>query len=177
MKIITGKFRGSNLFSLTGNTTRPTTNFIREAIFSKIFDCNNLKVLDLFAGSGALGLEALSRGAESVDFVEGSHNAVQIIKKNVIKLKVQDLCRISKKKAERFLKQTEKKFDLIFMDPPYDRKLVNETLELIYENDVLAEDGQIVVERYFKEDIDKKFSDKIVSDKKYRATSVTILRK
>ena len=177
MNIISGKYRGSNLFSLTGKTTRPTTAMIREVIFSKLFDCQGLKVLDLFAGSGALGLEAISRGAEAAHFVEGSNRAIQIIKKNIYKLNVQEQSIVSKKKAERFLNSCEGEFDLIFMDPPYDRKMVNQTLDLIYENEVLAENGRIIIERYFKEDIDKKFSEKIVSDKKFRSTSVTFLKK
>ena len=133
--------------------------------------------MDLFAGTGSLGLEALSRGAKKSHFVEGSHKAVQIIKKNISKLQVSEHSLISKKRVNRFIRTCEDKFDLIFIDPPYGKNLVNETIELIYENDLLTENAQVVVERFYKEDIADIFRDKITSDKNYKTTSITILKK
>jgi 16S rRNA (guanine966-N2)-methyltransferase len=175
MRIITGKFKKANLFSVQGNTTRPTTDFIKEAIFSTIFDCENLLVLDLYAGSGSLGLEALSRGASFVDFIEFSEKAIQAIIKNIHKLKCEEQAHIYRKKVSSFLKKTGKKYDLIFMDPPYDKSLVNKTIELIIENSVLSESGKIVVEHSPHEKIVYS-SDKInFFQKKYSDTIVTII--
>ena len=177
MRIITGKFKKANLFSVPGNTTRPTTDFIKEAIFSTIFDCKNLLVLDLYAGSGSLGLEALSRGAKFVDFIEFSEKAIKAIIKNIHKLKCEDQSHIYRKKVSSFLKKTDKKYDLIIMDPPYEKNLVNKTIESILENSLLSETGKIVVEHSPKEKIALS-NDKIsFFQKNYSDTIITIIEK
>ncbi|MCD4818876.1 MAG: 16S rRNA (guanine(966)-N(2))-methyltransferase RsmD [Candidatus Cloacimonetes bacterium] len=177
MRIITGKFKKTNLFSVSGNTTRPTTDFIKEAIFSTIFNCENLLVLDLYAGSGSLGLEAISRGAKFVDFIEFSEKAIQAIIKNIQKLKCEEQSHIYRKKVSSFLKKTDKKYDLIFMDPPYDKNLVNKTIELILENSLLNESGKIVVEHSPQEIIVDLIDEMTFFQKKYSDTIITIIEK
>lgn len=174
MRIIAGEKKGHKLASLAGNMTRPTADCVREAIFSMIYDCEDLDVLDLFAGSGIMGFEALSRGAKSLESVESSDKAVKIILKNKDLLNYSDKAYVHHKKADTFIKTTLKKYDLIFLDPPYEKGLVNLTLGAVYENNLLSEDGLIVVEHSVREKIWDDFQDYIEKQKKYGDTMVTI---
>lgn len=144
MRVITGTARGRRLETLAGEDTRPTAERVKEALFSAIqFDIEGRRVLDLFAGSGQLGIEALSRGARSAVFVDESRAAVQLVRANLA------LCRLQgdvvQGESLGYLR-TCGKFDLIFLDPPYDTGLLDKALANVVQFDILAEGGIIVCE-------------------------------
>lgn len=121
-RIITGSAKGKRLLTLEGDTTRPTSERIKEAIFSSIqFDTEHRQVLDLFAGSGQLGLEALSRGAASVMFIDAAREAMEIIKQNAKSTGFFPLCRFLVSDYRNYIRKAAERdrFDLIFIDPPY----------------------------------------------------------
>lgn len=176
MRIITGLYKGTSLFTVSGNTTRPTTDFQREVIFSMYQKFNDLRVLDLYAGTGSFGLEALSRKAEWVDFVEFSNKALSALIKNIEKLKCGDKCHVHRRKVAAFLSTTDKQWDVIFLDPPYQRDLVNDTIRLIKEHNLLTPDGIIIVEHHPKELIAAEFeTDTINYKQNSRITAFTVL--
>ncbi len=175
MRIITGKFKGANLYTVPGNTTRPTTDYLRELIFSIYQDFSGLSVLDLYAGTGSLGLEAFSRGAQQVDFVEFSVKALSALFKNIEKLKCADSCRVHRRKADAFLKTASRQWDVVFLDPPYNKDLVNPTLALIFGRNLVAADGLVIAEHSPAEKISADFSSLIIKHKGNKATAVTIL--
>ena len=122
VRIITGSKKGKKLITLEGDATRPTSERIKGAIFSSIqFDIENRRVLDLFAGSGQLGFEALSRGAESVTFVDSERDAMEIVKKNARDLDFFDKSKFSVADYRNYIRKASgrDKFDLVFIDPPY----------------------------------------------------------
>jgi len=145
MRIISGQFRGRKLKTLEGMNTRPTADRVKESLFNilntKVYDAN---VLDLFAGSGALGLEALSRGAASCVFVDSSKEAIDIVKENVDLCKVQENSKIINKDYLEVLKNINNKFDIIFVDPPYSKGIEIVVLENV--KDILTEDGMVIIE-------------------------------
>lgn len=176
MRIIAGKFKKRRLFSVDGHSTRPTTDAVKESIFSILQDCENLEVLDLYAGSGSLGFEALSRGAKHVEFVDFAQNAIIAMKHNLEKLGCGEQCHINRKKVSSYVSKTEKKFDLIFIDPPYNKKMIMPTITAIFENKLLKEDGELVVEHYKFEKISEELQAQIILYKDYGSTCVTILK-
>lgn len=120
MRVITGIARGKNLKTLSGNDVRPTTQKVKESVFSALqFDIEGRRVLDLFAGSGQLGIEALSRGAESAVFVDGSADSVKIIKQNIANVGFEDISRVYMSDYSCFTMRCRDTFDLVFLDPPY----------------------------------------------------------
>jgi len=118
VRVVAGEFGGRRLHSPRGVRTRPTADRVREALFSMLGDVSGARVLDLCAGSGALGIEALSRGARSVVFVERDPRAAAVIERNLASLGVEQ--RVVRQDAVRFLTRTEGMFDLVLCDPPYD---------------------------------------------------------
>ena len=148
MRIISGNARGTKLYTLEGNNTRPTLDRVKEALFNKInFQLEEAIVLDLFAGSGALGLEALSRGAKIAYFGENSHQAAKVIKKNIYKTKMQDKAKLIIKDYKKVLEEVKQiKFDIIFLDPPYETNYDIEAIELVLKDNLLKDNGFIVLE-------------------------------
>ena len=147
MRVITGTARGRRLKELTGMETRPTTDRVKEGIFNVIqFDIEGRRVLDLFAGTGQMGIEALSRGAVSGVFVEQRRDAAALTKDNLKLTDLTDRGRVVNGDALAFLASTKEKFDLIFIDPPYAAKLWESALEAIYRFDILSNHGIIVCE-------------------------------
>lgn len=148
MRVISGSAKGTNLYSLEGNTTRPTLDRIKETLFNIIQSyIYNATVLDLFAGSGALAIEALSRGASYATLCDKSGKAIEIINKNVEKTHLEDKCKIVKCDYEKALNMLNgNKFDIIFIDPPYAQNIAVKAVEKIVELDLLSEDGIIVIE-------------------------------
>jgi 16S rRNA (guanine966-N2)-methyltransferase len=176
MRIITGRFKGRNLFTVPGNTTRPTSDYQREVIFSMYQNFNGFRVLDLFAGTGSFGLETLSRGAGWVDFVEFSNKALTILLKNIEKLGCSDSCHVHRRKVEIFLKNAESKWDVIFLDPPYKHNMVNPAIRLIKEGDLLTPDGIIIAEHHPDEKIETDLQTYILNQKhNSRITAFTVL--
>ncbi len=147
MRIITGKARGVNLVTLAGENTRPTAERTKEAVFSMLqFEIEGRRVLDLFAGSGQMALEALSRGAEFAVMVDHSKEAVRVIEKNVEKTKMKDFCRVICSSASDYLKRQQDRFDMIWLDPPYDSDLIQESLSLLLKGGFLKPTTTIVCE-------------------------------
>ncbi len=177
MRIITGRFKGANLFTVEGNTTRPTTDYSRELIFSVYSDYKDKRVLDLYAGTGSFGLEALSRGAKYVDFVEFSSKAIAVIIQNTQKLRCSDECHIHRRKVHQYLKDSKAKYDVIFLDPPYNKNLLNPTLEMIFENDVLNPDGIVIAEHTKQEAVSEAMRQYIIGEKIGKSTSFTLFSK
>jgi len=146
MRIITGEFRGRVLKTPAGEHTRPTAEKVKEAMFSILqWDIEGRRVLDLFAGSGQLGLEALSRGARECVFIENDRAAADIVRDNIKKCKAEQRARVIFGDFENYLKRGER-FDIILIDPPYDSDFREKALNLISEFDILAINGIIVVE-------------------------------
>lgn len=147
MRVISGSARGANLKTIEGNDTRPTTDKVKGAIFNILAnEIYGTKVLDLYAGSGALGIEALSRGADLAVFAEKSAPAADIIRKNLEHTKLIDKAKILKNDVFSVIKTLPEKFDLIFLDPPYAAELAEATIKAIDEAKILADGGIIIAE-------------------------------
>lgn len=149
MRIITGSARGTKLEALEGEATRPTADKVKEAMFSMIqFDIEGRVVLDLFAGSGQLGLEALSRGAAKATFIDESRDAVNIIIENAKKTHLFEKCRVSVSGALPFLRSAggKERYDIVFLDPPYASGLMADSLKKIADGDILAPGALIMCE-------------------------------
>lgn len=183
MRIISGIMRGTKLFTLEGLDTRPTLDRVKEALFSKInFNLQGAVVLDLFAGSGALGLESLSRGAQKSYLCDSSNNAIKIINKNIEKTKTLDrieLLNCDYKIALEKFKKENIKFDIVFLDPPYATNFAENAAKYIIESNLLNKDGIIIIETDNKEkvldDLDKKL---LIEDiKRYGRVYLLFLRK
>jgi len=176
MRIITGKYKGRNLFLVPGRSTRPTTSFNREVIFSVHQDYEASKVLDLFAGTGSLGLEALSRGASWVDFVEFAPPAISTILKNIELLGVSGDCHLYRKRVESFLADSSAKYDIVFLDPPYRKNLVNPAVKMIMERGLLNPEGLIIVEHDPQELLNPEFAQYVEKEKGSKSSHFTWLR-
>lgn len=149
VKIITGTAKGKNLKTLEGDATRPTSQRIKEAMFSSIqFDVEGRRVLDLFAGSGQLGLEALSRGAVSVMFTDMSRDAENIVKENAKACGFFDKCRYLVSDYRNYIRKASGRdsFDLVFIDPPYALKCAGDAVLRLKDAGLLANGALIVVE-------------------------------
>lgn len=149
MRVISGTAKGTILYSLEGNATRPTLDRVKEALFNIIqMDLQQSYVLDLFSGSGALGIEAISRGAKKAILCDKSKEAVGIIKKNLEKTHLVENAIVLQedyKKALHFLKN-KFQFDFIFLDPPYAKDYAKNAVEEILQLDLLRKDGIIIIE-------------------------------
>lgn len=147
MRVITGTARGRRLRTLEGVETRPTTDMVKESMFNIIqFDVEGRRVLDLFAGSGQLGIEAMSRGAVSAAFVDSNPEAVRIIRENLENTGFLEKSKVVSGEAVSFLSSVREKFDLILMDPPYRTGLLRRALEQIAAFDILSPGGIIICE-------------------------------
>lgn len=180
MRVISGKARGTKLIGPEGLETRPTSDRIKESLFNIIGqDLYEASFLDLFSGSGAIGIEALSRGAKEAVFVEMSKEAVKSIEENIKKTKFSVESTVLKMTMDKALGQLgnkNKKYDVIFMDPPYNKDMINETLFLIIKNDLLKPGGYIIVERpanYIVKDFEEL---PLWKEKKYGITIMTFLK-
>ena len=185
MRIITGKARGTKLQTLAGEATRPTAERTKEAIFSMInFDIAGARVLDLFAGSGQLGLEALSRGAKSAVLNDSSREAAAIIRANAEKTRLNDSCEILSTDWQPVLRRFagRERFELSFLDPPYAGGFLPKVLAKMLEWDLLSDGAVIVCESAAEEDVfagneelKNQFTIRRVA--RYGAACVTILEK
>lgn len=149
MRVIAGKFKGKNLCEFNLGTTRPTADMVREALFDKIgFDIRDKICLDLFAGTGAIGIEALSRNAKFCYFVDTEKEAIKIIKKNIEIIKAENFEILNQdfQKAIFTFKNSKIKFDIVFLDPPYKTDFAERAIVLLKENDVLNDNALVVWE-------------------------------
>ncbi len=148
MRIITGTARGKQLQTPAGLHTRPTTDRVKQSVFNIIqWDLEGRKVLDLFGGSGQLGLESLSRGAASCVIVDGDRNAQKAIESNIKNCGFEKICQLIKGDSFRFLeRQPKESFHVIFLDPPYGGELLNRAISDICRIDILTEGGIMVCE-------------------------------
>lgn len=180
MRIIAGTYRSRKLNTLAGENTRPTQDKIKEAIFSSLGAYfHGGKMLDLFAGSGSMGLEALSRGMDKIYLNDHQRSAIKVIQSNIEILKAEKECVVSCLDYMSMLKKVrEDKFDLIFLDPPYANKVLEECLYFIEENDMLEVEGYLILESS-NEDIFKEnyHSFTKVKEKVYGITRITYYRK
>ena len=177
MRVITGTARGMVLRTLEGDNVRPTTDKVKEAVFSAIqFEIEGRRVLDLFAGSGQLGIEALSRGAESCTFVDADKNAVKIVKSNLEKTKLDSNATVVQTDSLAFLGMTDKVFDIAFVDPPYATGILQKAIAKLAPH--ISEGGIVVCEHPFKEDMPEEQGGLVKQrEYKYSKTAVTLYRK
>ena len=147
MRVITGTARGRKLKDLPGLDTRPTTDKVKESIFNIVqFDIEGRRVLDLFAGTGQLGIEALSRGAAHCVFVDASRAAAAVVRDNLAHTGFETSSRVVQGDAISFLTSCREKFALAFLDPPYASELLEKALFKMVDIDIMAENGIIVCE-------------------------------
>ncbi|MBO7252850.1 MAG: 16S rRNA (guanine(966)-N(2))-methyltransferase RsmD [Oscillospiraceae bacterium] len=179
MRVITGKARGVQLKTPNGELTRPTADRVKEALFSIInFDIPGAKVLDLFGGTGQLGIEALSRGAESAVFVDAREDACALIRENLKRTKLDPQGRVVRSDYLDYLKRCRDQFSIIFLDPPYAEVFLETALKRITEIDILQSNGIIITERPLGKDLSAEFEGYTRSkDYKYGRTILTIYRK
>lgn len=179
MRVITGKARGVQLKTPDGLTTRPTTDRVKEALFSIIqFEIPTARVLDLFGGTGQLGIEALSRGAKSAVFVDAGEPACRLIKENLRRTKLEKDAKVIRSDYLDYLKRCREKFDIVFLDPPYAEVFLENALKCITEIDILETSGIIVAERPVGKELPWDFEGFTRSkDYKYGKTLLTIYRK
>ena len=183
MRIITGRARGTKLDTLDGLNTRPTSERAKEAIFSMIqFDIADANVLDLFAGSGQMGLEALSRGACRATFVDNSKDAVAVINRNVKKTHFESESIVVNSAFEQFLKRVAKneKYDLVFLDPPYASDALIKSLKCLIEYNLLSQNAIFVCESgsedLFGNELEAQEKFQIIKQTKYGVAYVTIMK-
>ena len=179
MRVITGKARGVVLKTPDGMATRPTSDRVKEAIFSIIqFDIPTARVLDLFGGTGQLGIEALSRGAKSAVFVDEREDACRLIRENLKRTKLDPYARVVRSDYMVYLKTCREQFDIVLLDPPYAEVFLENSLKMITEIDILQSGAIIVAERPVGKELPWVFPGFERSrDYKYGNTLVTIYRK
>lgn len=179
MRVITGKARGVQLKTPEGMQTRPTADRVKEACFSIInFDIPGANVLDLFGGTGQLGIEALSRGAKSAVFVDAREEACRLIRENLKRTKLEQDARVVRSDYLDYLKRCREQYNIIFLDPPYGEVFLENALKRITEIDILQTDGIIVTERPLEKELPWEFEGYTRSrDYKYGKTLLTIYRK
>lgn len=181
MRVISGSYRGRRLKSLEGDNTRPTTDKVKESIFNMVgpyFDGGN--VLDLFAGSGSLAIEAISRGAEKAYCVDRSYPAIKVIEENIKITKEEEKFQVLKMDASQainYFGEKNQRFDYIFLDPPYAKQAILEQLELMLEKKLLNA-GAVIVCETLKEDLFPETFKSLVQTRRqtYGITAVTIYR-
>lgn len=178
MRIISGECGGRKLFSLDGRDTRPTADKVKESLFNILapYIGGGEAALDLFAGSGALGLECLSRGAGSAVFVEKSKSAAQIVKKNVSALGYEGKSRVVLSDFEKYLAQCREQFDFIFIDPPYASGFYNSALKLIRERRLLKAGGLVILEYGSEAGMPDISGYSVIKVKNYGTSTITILK-
>ena len=181
MRIIGGNAKGRKLLFPPGSKERPTSDFLREALFNILGHLEDKTFLDLFAGSGSVGLEAASRGAQEVYFVEKNKNLVAFIKKNIQTCCLDKNCSIIAKDVEYGLGDLFKKkckVDIIFADPPYNRNLVGTTLNLLNKYQIFKEDGVVVIQHSIKESFTEAVDKNVylTDQRKYGENVLTFLK-
>ena len=176
MRVITGEARGRRLETLEGADVRPTTDKVKEAIFSAIqFDIQGRTFLDLFAGSGQMGIEALSRGAESATFVDSSRKAVEVVRKNLNTVGFYSRAKVIHTDSLSFLNMNSENFDIVFLDPPYGNGILQEALLVVAEN--MKKTGIIIAESNENDTILQNYGEFVLDrERRYGKIRVSIYR-
>ena len=179
MRVITGTARGVRLKTPEGLQTRPTSERVKEAVFSMLqFELEGSRVLDLFAGTGQLGIEALSRGASRAVFVDGRREACQLVRENLQKTRLTDRAQVVQSDYMAYLERCGSTFDLIFLDPPYAEFFLENALKKISEIDILSDRGIIICERPAEKPLDFEIPGlQRGKDRRYGKTWITDFRK
>ena len=183
MRIISGKSRGTKLNTLEGKNTRPTLDRVKESLFNIIqADIQGRTFLDIFAGSGAIGLEAASRGASKVVLCDNSKKACEVIKTNIEKTHTKEITKLLNMNFDEATKVIKnEKFNLIYIDPPYENiNIVKEAIELILKYDIIDDDHIVIIETDNQEEVLKKISKldiNIIDKRKYGRVSLIFLVK
>lgn len=182
MRVITGKAKGTILKTPQGDSTRPTAERVKEAVFSILqFDIEGRRVLDLFAGTGQMGIEALSRGAAEAVFVDKSKDAVKMINENIQKAKLTETAKVFQADYLNFIKQNSNRaFDIIILDPPYAQKMYAPALLAMLDESIIKPTTIIVCEsgseEIFEENENLKNYFNVEKQSKYGSTVITLLK-
>lgn len=180
MRIISGAFRGKKLAAFQGRATRPTADRVRESIFNILASAlEDAVVLDLFAGTGALGLEALSRGARSAVLIDSEPQAIAIIEKNILSCRAMDRARAIRWDIRRNLNclSASPAFDLVFMDPPYNAGLIAPAVRHLTTQNIVKNNASIIIEHAVKEPVEAEISGWELTDQRiYGKTAVSFLK-
>ena len=177
MRVIAGTAGGIKLKNLKGREVRPTLDRIKESLFNMIaYYIVDAVVLDLFAGFGNLGIEALSRGAKEADFVELKSKHTDLIEENLNKCNLAKKAAVFRNDVYKYLESTSKKYDLIFMDPPYKKNLADKAVQLILEKEILNENGILIIEKSAEEKIKKYQEFEIIKSRNYGNTLILIYK-
>ena len=180
MRVITGTARGRKLVTVEGTeVVRPTTDGVKEAIFSAIqFEIEGRTVLDLFAGSGQLGIEALSRGAAHCTFVDKGREPIAVIRENLKKTRLEERATVVQADYSSWMKTCRQQYDLILLDPPYAEVFLETALKIVSEIDILTNSGIIVCERPFDKTLPEHIPGLVrYRDYRYGKAAVTIFRR
>lgn len=179
MRVIAGKAKGTVLKTPDGMLTRPTTDRVKEALFSIIqFELPGAAVLDLFGGTGQLGIEAVSRGAKRAVFVDARREACQLIRENLKKTRMEGEAQVVQSDYMEYLNRCRDQFNVIFLDPPYAEVFLENALKKITEIDILQSGGIIVAERPLGKDLPWEYDGFVRSkDYKYGKIMLTVYRK
>ncbi len=172
MRVITGSARGTRLLTLSGQEIRPTTEKVKEAVFSSIqFELENATVLDLFAGSGQMGIEALSRGALSAVFCDNSKEAFEIINTNLENTKLKDKAKVLKTDFTSLLNVSGERFDICFLDPPYYKNYYETALNALPK--IMKPYGKVICEHPRDVELNNSYG-KLIKQKEYRFSNIII---
>ncbi|MCI8654751.1 MAG: 16S rRNA (guanine(966)-N(2))-methyltransferase RsmD [Clostridia bacterium] len=181
MRIISGKARGTKLNTLEGEQTRPTLDRVKESIFNIIQnELEETVFVDIFSGSGAIGLEALSRGAKKAILCDKSREAIAIIKSNVEKTHFQEKAQIINADFEKCLKEIKEEVDYIYIDPPYKTDYILKSLKILEESEIIKEETKIILETDDEERILKQIESlkfDIIDKRKYGIAHIIFLKK
>ena len=179
MRVVSGTARGTVLKTPEGMLTRPTADRVKEAVFSILhFDVQDALVLDLFGGTGQLGIEALSRGAKRAVFVDHQQKACELIRENLRRTRFTGQGSVVRGDYLEYLRRTREKFDIILLDPPYAENFLENALNCIAEIDILRDNGIIVTERPLEKALDLQLPGFVRSrDYKYGKTLIALYRR
>jgi 16S rRNA (guanine(966)-N(2))-methyltransferase RsmD len=182
MRVIGGNARGRRLKAPKGQITRPTAARVKEALFNILpHDLSGARVLDLFAGTGNLTIEALSRGAAAATLVDSSFEAGKTIRENLRRLHLADRTRVwimPATRALRLLARHGDSFDMIFLDPPYDRRWIDRTLEIIARERLLRESGMVIAEHSIRENVEQRYDPLALHDqRRYGSTLISFFKR
>lgn len=178
MRVISGKYKNRRLFSPSDQSVRPVMDRVKEWVFNVIQDeVAGATVCDLFAGSGAFGIEACSRGARSVSFVDTARPSIKLIEKNIAHIKMDEPYMTFPQNVGKFVKGSRSQFDLVFCDPPYDFPNCQELLKGFAETPFLKDNGLVIFEHHVTTELNEEEKLPFLRDKKFGKTMITIFEK